>query len=311
MFYQFSDELKTIDYDKVNPKHVCAGYVTLKEFEQIYQYFGFSESTVRQCEEENRYFRSSIEVYDDYSFGTLRITDAADVKSHEDCIAFYVKKNLFLIVDVDDCDNSTKNKFAEAIRRFSVQSITLEKLIYAFLESLITGDNKVLEDLEYEINLLEEFVLSDRSGKDFNMELLHKKQDLVILRNYYEQLIDIGDELSENENELFFEEDLRYFKIFTDKAVRLRENVDMLRDTLVHLRDAYQSYLDLKMNQTMKVFTVVSAIFLPLTVIVGWYGMNFKSMPEYSWKYGYVFVITLSVVIALILTFLFKKKKWF
>lgn len=214
-------------------------------------------------------------------------------------------------MDVDDCDNSTKNKFAEAIRRFSVQSITLEKLIYAFLESLITGDNKVLEDLEYEINLLEEFVLSDRSGKDFNMELLHKKQDLVILRNYYEQLIDIGDELSENENELFFEEDLRYFKIFTDKAVRLRENVDMLRDTLVHLRDAYQSYLDLKLNQTMKVFTVVSAIFLPLTVIVGWYGMNFKSMPEYSWKYGYVFVITLSVVIALILTFLFKKKKWF
>ena len=169
MFYQFSDELKTIDYDKVSPKHVCAGYVTLKEFEQIYQYFGFSESTVRQCEEENRYFRSSIEVYDDYSFGTLRITDAADVKSHEDCIAFYVKKNLFLIVDVDDCDNSTKNKFAEAIRRFSVQSITLEKLIYAFLESLIAGDNKVLEDLEYEINLLEEFVLSDRSGKDFNM----------------------------------------------------------------------------------------------------------------------------------------------
>lgn len=51
MFYQFSDELKTIDYDKVSPKHVCAGYVTLKEFEQIYQYFGFSESTVRQCEE--------------------------------------------------------------------------------------------------------------------------------------------------------------------------------------------------------------------------------------------------------------------
>ena len=78
----------------------------------------------------------------------------------------------------------------------------------------------------------EEYVLQDKAGSDFNMELLHKKKELSVLRNYYEQLIDIGEALEENENEIFEREDLRYFKIFTDKAVRLRENVDLLREVV-------------------------------------------------------------------------------
>lgn len=153
-------------------------------------------------------------------------------------------------------------------------------------------------------------MLQDKAGSDFNMELLHKKKELSVLRNYYEQLIDIGEALEENENEIFEREDLRYFKIFTDKAVRLRENVDLLRDSIVHLRDAYQAYLDLKLNETMKLFTVLTAVFLPLTVIVGWYGMNFRNMPELTWKYGYFSVIVLSALVVGVLVAVFKRKKW-
>lgn len=310
MFYQFDDELTTVETKDINTNLVTAGYITVDELNGYYEHFGFSKSTVQQCMEENRYFRSNIEVYDDYSFGTLKITDAGNMKAKEDCLAFYVKKNFLLLVDVNDADCSTRDKFLRALRRFSCASMTLEKLIYAFLESLITGDNKVLEDTEFEINQMEEFVLRDKAGKDFNMELLHKKKELLILRNYYEQLIDIGEALGENENELFDREDLRYFKIFTDKAERLRENVDLLRDSVVHLRDAYQAYLDLKLNETMKIFTVLTAVFYPLTLIVGWYGMNFESMPEYRWRYGYLFVILLSVGVVGALAALFKRKKW-
>ncbi len=310
MFFQYDDELTTVERKDINPSLVTAGYITLDELENIYEEFGFAASTVQQCHEENRYFRSNIEVYDDYSFGTLKITEANNMKAPCDCMAFYVKKNLLVLVDISDSDCSTRNRFLDALNRFSVQGITLEKMIYAFLESLIFGDNKELEDAEFEINRMEECVLRDRAGKDFNMELLHKKKELLMLRNYYEQLIDIGEALEENENEIFDSEDLRYFKIFTDKAVRLRENVDTLRDSIVHLRDAYQAYLDLKLNETMKIFTVLTAIFFPLTVIVGWYGMNFKSMPEFDWKYGYIYVILLSVVVVSALIITVKRKKW-
>lgn len=310
MFFQYDDELTTVERKDINPSLVTAGYITLDELENIYEEFGFAASTVQQCHEENRYFRSNIEVYDDYSFGTLKITEANNMKAPCDCMAFYVKKNLLVLVDISDSDCSTRNRFLDALNRFSVQGITLEKMIYAFLESLIFGDNKALEDAEFEINRMEECVLRDIAGKDFNMELLHKKKELLMLRNYYEQLIDIGEALEENENEIFDSEDLRYFKIFTDKAVRLRENVDTLRDSIVHLRDAYQAYLDLKLNETMKIFTVLTAIFFPLTVIVGWYGMNFKSMPEFDWKYGYIYVILLSVVVVSALIITVKRKKW-
>ncbi len=106
-----------------------------------------------------------------------------------------LKKEFLLLVDINDADCSTRNKFISALHRFSCANITLEKLIYAFLESLVSGDNKALEDTEFEINRMEEYVLQDKAGSDFNMELLHKKKELSVLRNYYEQLIDIGEAL--------------------------------------------------------------------------------------------------------------------
>ncbi|MCD7872736.1 MAG: hypothetical protein LUG21_05470 [Clostridiales bacterium] len=86
--------------------------------------------------------------------------------------------------------------------------------------------------------------------------------------------------------------------------------MELLRGSVVHLQDAYQSYIDLKLNHTMQIFTAVTTIFFPLTVIVGWYGMNFRNMPELSWKYGYLFVIVLSVIVVAVITFIVKKRKW-
>jgi magnesium transporter len=78
----------------------------------------------------------------------------------------------------------------------------------------------------------------------------------------------------------------------------------------VYIREALSAALDYNMNFTMKVFTVVSVIFLPLTLIVGWYGMNF-SMPEFTWKYGYIGVIVLSIIVVIVCVLYFRKKKYF
>ena len=76
------------------------------------------------------------------------------------------------------------------------------------------------------------------------------------------------------------------------------------------MREAYQSQIDIEQNELMKLFTVVTVIFQPLTLLVGWYGMNFSGMPELAWKYGYPVFIIVSAVIVLILILYFKKKKW-
>ena len=141
-------------------------------------------------------------------------------------------------------------------------------------------------------------------------QMIKKLHALSYCSNARRKLIDIGEALEDNENEIFDENYLRYIANFTKKTVRLRDDVELLRGSVVHLQDAYQSFIDLKTNHTMQIFTVVSTIFFPLTLIVGWYGMNFKYMPELQWKYGYVFVIALSVIVVAVLAIIGKKKKW-
>ncbi len=310
MFYRFGNELEEISIDEINSKEITAGFITLDELEDNYKKFDISPSSIEACKGDIKYFRSNIEVYDNYSFGTLKITDAGDSVAHDDYIAFFVKENMFLIVEVKDENKSVLERFNASLNRFSPATITLEKLVYAFLSKLIDGDNKALEDKEFRINRLEEYVLKNQATDDFNLNLHHMKKELLILRNYYEQLIDVGEALLENENDLFFDNDLRYFKIFTDKVQRLRETVGLLSESLVQLGDAYKSTLEINQNKLMNTFTVVTTIFLPLTVITGWYGMNFREMPELSWKFGYIFIICASILVISLLVFIFKRKKW-
>ena len=310
MFYQFEDDITTVEFKAINPHYITAGYVTKKEFEGIYEYFGFSRSNFDCCRSDSSGFASTVEIYDDYSFAVLNITDAGNVYGERDCIGIFIRKNLFIVVDIEDHDCSTRDNFLSSLKRYSCISITLEKLIFAFLDNLIKKDSSAINEMAFEITKLEELVLKDKATDEFNFLLLNMKKELLILRNFYEQLIDVGEALDDNENEIFEESDLRYLLNFTDRAKRQRENIDMLRSSVDHLQDAYSAYLDVKSNHIMTFFTVVTTIFFPLTLIVGWYGMNFTNMPELTWKHGYLFVIILSVTVVAVLTFIMKKRKW-
>ncbi len=311
MFYQINNGLKEIDINQIDEDFITAGYVTCEELEKYGAFFGFSDSTIESCRVANMHFRSGVEVYDNYTFTELRIVNPFDKNGREDCVALYIKKNLIIVVDVEDYDGSTKDKFINAINRYSFQSATLEKVIYAFIDALISDDFRYIEDKGNEITELEEDVLKENTEDDFSLELLQLKKGLLTMHNYYEQLLDITDAIKENENNIFAYEDLRYIANLSQKITRLREDTDSLSSSITHLQDAYSASLDLKLNHTMKLFTVLTSIFFPLTLIVGWYGMNFQTMPEFAWRYGYIYVITLSSIVVVTLTIIGKKRKWF
>ena len=308
MFYKFSNSAHEACTALPDGNGIAVGYITAEELEKIAPVLGFSATTVRQCREEVRYFRSSIEIYDQYSFGTIKRTTGDE--NGEDCIAFYMTARLFLVVDIRDSDGSTRRAFEAVLKRFPPAGVTLEKLVFAFLDAMIEGDAKMLEDMEFSLSEPEERVLQGDAEDGFIGFLLAQRRKLLLLRNYYEQLIDVGKALEENENDIFAEEDLRYFKIFTDKAERLERNVRSLREQLMQLREAYQSMLDIRLNNIMKIFTVLSAVFLPLTLITGWYGMNFTGMPELTWRYGYLYVILLAGAVALVCIRIFRRRHW-
>ena len=136
------------------------------------------------------------------------------------------------------------------------------------------------------------------------------RQELLRLKRYYEQLDSIFDELAENDNSLLGKQNTRRFANLGNRMERYLNAVQSLRESVAQLREAYQSQLSIQQNDLMKIFTVVTAVFLPLTLLVGWYGMNFVGMPELHWKYGYPAVILVSVGIVAALVIYFKKKKW-
>ena len=310
MFFQFeNDQMTETTVEGLREGLLTAGCIPAAELPEIAARFGFDPVTVDACLDANTSFRSAVEVYQDYTFTELRIMNLHE--EEDDYIALYLRRNMILVVDIMDNDSSTRNKYLAAIRRYPPEKTSCEKILAAFLESLMAGDQSVLEKVENEMEQQEEALLNRSADKDFDTRLLKIKQQLSRRHIYYDQLLDVTEAVSENDNEIFRDDQLIFVDNVSKRITRLQTDVDMLRNTVEHLQDAYTSWLDSQMNRTMKIFTVLTSVFFPLTIIVGWYGMNFTTMPELTWKYGYVFVILLSVVTVVLLYWIGKKKKWF
>ncbi|MEI3520781.1 MAG: CorA family divalent cation transporter [Anaerosacchariphilus sp.] len=310
MFYSIHNkEIREISLEQLDFHDICVGYLTLDELKSCYQELGLSEVAVKDCMTDFTHFRTSMDVYDEFSFGMINIVDILNLSTRRNRIGFFIKKNLFVVVKIIDKEDSIRQMFLDAIGRFR-QNATMEKVIYGVLERLLSSGNRGLVMTERQIIAMEREVVNGKVDPELNTEIFDLRNRLSTLKNYYEQLIDIGESLQENENDLFEEEDLRYFKIFTDKSERLSNNTQLLCDNLIHLREAMDATLNYNLNNTMKLFTMVTIIFQPLTLIVGWYGMNFKYMPELGWRFGYLYVIVLSIVVVGAILYWFKKRKF-
>lgn len=185
----------------------------------------------------------------------------------------------------------------------------LERFLYDFLEQIVKQDLPLMERYELELDRLEDEIVAEQ--EQVSMGRVNAiRSDVRELLVHYEQLIDMVQELEENENGFFKEDNLRYFHLFMNRMARLHDAAASLRDHTMQVRDLYHAQLDARQNRTMTLLTIVTTVFMPLTLIAGWYGMNFRYMPELDSPWGYPVVIAVSIVIVVVSLILFKKKKW-
>lgn len=237
--------------------------------------------------------------------GTFSIPRRADIDAEEIKFAFALDERGIVFIDNSGFAEQIVQRIA-ATRKWRFPS--LERFLYDFLVQIIRGDQRLLDRYERELVDIEAAIL--RGDESFEMARLHEiRGDISDLRNHYEQLMDLGQALEENENGFFKEENVRYFRLFINKIARLLDASAALRDYTVQLRDLYQSQMDVKQNRIMTVLTIVTTIFLPLSLIAGWYGMNFKYMPELDKPLAYPIIIAISIVIVAASLLFFKKKK--
>lgn len=237
--------------------------------------------------------------------GSLTVPKIMDVLGSRFKLMFFINQKHIVIVDDD---NFARRVILRIRQNRTRQGETKERFLYSFLTQIMSRDLEALNRYERRIMEMEEEIM-DGKLQDFQNTITPVRKELLILRGYYDELMDLGKELEENENRFFAKKYLKYFGTVADRADRLMGRTVHLLDYANQVRDAYQEKVAEQQNKNMQFLTIVSTIFFPLTLITGWYGMNFQNMPELEQGYPGVIALSLTVVVTIII--IFKKKKIF
>ena len=184
-----------------------------------------------------------------------------------------------------------------------------DDLLMDFYLALIMDDLSHIQNMEERITGLEQMVLDNRTDK-FIRQMSMLRKELNQYNRYYDQLDDLVTCLQENTTDLLDECSTGRLQYILRRLNRLQEETQMLREYAGQVSSEYQAQVDLGQNRIMKLLTIVTTIFMPLSLIAAWYGMNFVYMPELHWTYGYPVVIALSVLIVVGCIYYFKKKRY-
>ena len=183
-------------------------------------------------------------------------------------------------------------------------------LFYAILDVIIRNYFVVLEGIEDQINDLEDKIYEDVS-REVISDIQRLKKVLIFLRKSVLPLREVVNRAERNlENDFIQKKTLLFFRDLQDQITHSMDLIDTYRDILNNLHDLHISLNGHKMNQVMKVLTVVSTIFIPLTFIVGVYGMNFQNIPELAWQNGYFMVWGIMAILSISLIYIFKRISW-
>jgi len=304
MYFEIKETLTESTFEKcVASGDKFVAILSLEEFNNDRDLLSFAQDV----EVGSEYHEvTKAEVHHEYMVGWFSIPNRKDLFGPQKHFEYVMNDKCLVLID----NTGEVKDYIDIIRRSKRWRFPcIERFIYDILEYITRDDLALFESYEREMDVMEDTII-DGEIKDEMMHRINEiRGELQELRVHYEQLMDMSQELSDNENGYFSVENLRYFRVVTDKMARLLDILNSRREHTVQLRDLYHYEMDLKQNKMMSTLTVVATIFMPLSLIAGWYGMNFINMPELAFKYGYPIVIGICIIIAVGEIVFFKKKK--
>lgn len=301
MIFTLSENLKEIEEFELD--QYTSGNVFLTDTEHYEEYMHLADMEYEGEIRLSEVGFTRIESQQECLYGSLYIPKLSDVLGPRYKIIFFVNGENVVIID----DTNFSYRLIQRIKkRKNLSDMTKERFLCFFLTQFMRRDQQVLTRYERKLMQMEED-LAEGNIEDFQEQLMPIRRELLTLRTYYDEVMDMGKELEENENYFFPHDQVKYLGTIPDRADRLMSKTFHIINYAQLVRDAYQSEIDKKQSSNMGVLTVVSAIFMPLNLITGWFGMNFVNMP--GLENGYPFIIGLCVAVVVFLIILFRKTK--
>lgn len=282
-----------------------------QELYEVNNVFNFDIETIEECNSKKH--DTKIEVYNDYNFCIFNEMKFVDNQIKNDELNIFYSKNYIVCVSKEPSiviNNILRQLNKEKSNIISNSSNVCNKIFYIILDSLFMMYFDSIIQLEKKVEAFEEEVLKNNIKSFLGRFIEIRRQVLKIVRYIIplEHLIDI---IKLNENKIINSDMMRYFNNLEIKFNKLDSNITSLRESVAYLREAYEAQVANQANNIMKIFTIVSAIFLPLTLLTGIFGMNFQYMPWLNRQTGFYELMIAMIAITIALIFVFKKKKWF
>jgi magnesium transporter len=255
--------------------------------------------------------RPKMEDYQTYIYTVLKIMllDSQEKEITLDQISIIFGYNY--ILSFQERDVAIFNPLRERLKNPAshLRKNGVDYLAYGLIDAVVDNYFLILEHFGEEIDELEDELIVHPTPE--TLKIVQKyKRDMIILRKSVWPLRELINGLQKTESEIIKDTTRIYLRDIYDHTVRVIESVEDLRDILASMMDIYLSSVSNKMNDIMKVLTVIATIFIPLTFIVGVYGMNFDNIPELHWSWGYPAVMLLMASIGITMFIYFKRKQW-
>ncbi|GEQ86340.1 magnesium transport protein CorA [Patiriisocius marinistellae] len=191
-----------------------------------------------------------------------------------------------------------------------VRNAGADYLMFALLDAIVDNYFSVIETLSSKIEFIEDQLFDDDIEEDITQDIQILKKEILRIRRAVVPLREVINRLEKIDSDLIESKTQNYIRDLYDHIIQVSESVDIYREMIWGLMDMYMTTISNKMNEVMKVLTIMASIFIPLTFMAGIYGMNFEYIPELQFKYGYFVLWGAMILVFFGLLYYFKRKKW-
>lgn len=285
------------------------GVHQIETLEQVGKHFGLHPLVLEDIASTEQ--RPKMEDFGDYIFVVLRMLrfDEKGNETKTEQISLLLGPDF--VVSFQEKEGDVFDSIRERIRnnKGRIRKMGADYLAYALIDAIVDNYFMILEKLGETIEEIEEKLVTKPTSE--TLHTLHDlKREMIFLRKSVWPLREVINRLERSESPLINKSTFVYLRDVYDHTIQVIDAVETFRDMLSGMLDIYLSSVSNRMNEVMKVLTIIATIFIPLTFIAGIYGMNFRYMPELEQAWSYPAILILMLIIAIVMLVYFRRKKW-